>query len=84
MMFRMEEDQLLPTWTFANAIISSKTMFLHLTFSKTMCSFNFPSLVSCELVNNGEEIIHFYCCILGCFACFGCPLLPIYVLVQQF
>jgi len=75
MMFRMEEDQLVPTWTFPNTIIlCSKTMFLQLQFSKIMFCFKLPSIVSCELANNDEDTMHFYCCILGCFACFGCPI----------
>jgi hypothetical protein len=82
MMFRMEEDQLLPTWTFPDTIIlCSKTMFLQLQLFKIMFYFNLPSLVSYELANNDEDTMHVYCCILGCF---GCPLLSIYVLVQQF
>jgi hypothetical protein len=35
-------------------------MFMQLAFSKAMCSFNFPSLVSYELANNGEEIMDFF------------------------
>jgi hypothetical protein len=49
-----------------------------------MFDFNLSFVVSYELANNDEDTMHFYCYILGCFACFGCPLLSIYVLVQQF